>query len=96
MSDASRRSRVPGWLGHALIWLLLIAMLGATLGLAYLPVGRAGPALHIGIAVIQVALIWTFFMNLRGSSALVRLVAISGLLWIVFMFTLTFNDYLSR
>lgn len=84
------------WLGYVLVWLLLLTMMAATLALAYLPLGPIKLALHLAIAAFQVALIWTFFMSLRASSALVRLAAVSGLFWLTFMFTLTFTDYLSR
>jgi cytochrome c oxidase subunit IV len=38
----------------------------------------------------------TFLMDLRNARALIHIVAAAGLFWIVFMFVLTFTDYLSR
>jgi hypothetical protein len=35
-------------------------------------------------------------MDLRNASALLHLVAVAGLLWVIFLFVLTFTDYLSR
>ena len=36
------------------------------------------------------------FMRLRDSAVLVRLVAATSLLWVVFLFVLSFSDYLTR
>jgi caa(3)-type oxidase subunit IV len=44
----------------------------------------------------MVFLLAAFLMNLRWSSALVHIIAASGLFWLTFMFVLTFTDYLSR
>lgn len=98
MSEAGDRHALPvrQWMAYGVVWLLLTGIVAATLALAYVPLGRAQSALHLALAAIQIVLIWIVFMNLRRSSALARLAACSAALWIVFMFTLTFNDYFSR
>lgn len=83
-------------LRYALVWLILIALLGVTLGTASLHLHGLGPVLHLGIAGVQVLLVWLLFMDLRGSSAIVRLCSITGLFWLIFLFVLTFSDYLTR
>jgi cytochrome c oxidase subunit 4 len=97
MSEITDRSMLKiRWLGYGLLWLALLVLLGITLVLAYVPLGRASVGLHLAIAAIQIALLWSFFMNLRTASTLVRITAASGILWLIFMFTLTFSDYMSR
>jgi len=44
----------------------------------------------------MVVVIATSFMRLRQSSALVQVVAVMSLLWIMFLFVLTFADFLTR
>jgi caa(3)-type oxidase subunit IV len=44
----------------------------------------------------MIALLFIFLMDLKSAKALLRVVAASGLLWLILMFTLTFSDYLSR
>lgn len=83
-------------LGYAVVWLTLMLLLGVNLGTAYLRLNGVGPVLHLGIAAVQVLLVWLLFMNLRDSSMPVRLCAITGLFWLIFLFTLTFCDYDSR
>jgi cytochrome c oxidase subunit 4 len=41
-------------------------------------------------------LIALFFMHLKGSSRLLHLAAITGLLWLFLMLVLTLGDYFSR
>ena len=71
-------------------------LLGATLGTAYLKLGGNGAILHLGIAGIQVLLVWVLFMDLISSSSLVRMCAVAGMFWLIFMFSLTFGDYFTR
>lgn len=83
-------------LRYASLWLLLLLLLGLTAGTAFLNLPGIGAVIHLGVAGLQVAVIWLLFMNLRCSNGLVRLCACAGLLWLAFMFTLTFSDYFTR
>jgi cytochrome c oxidase subunit 4 len=92
--------RVPGvWdlaKGPLAVWLALLVLLAISAGSAYVPLGPFNATLNLAIAAVMIVLLATWLMNLRWSSALVRLIAASGLLWLVFMFVLTFTDYFSR
>jgi cytochrome c oxidase subunit IV len=80
-----------------LLWAVLVLLVAATLAAAYSSLGMATKtAIHLAVVATQVTLIGVFFMNLRGSRALVRLAAVAGLYWLIIMFVLTFNDYASR
>lgn len=68
----------------------------ASLGSAYLPLGSGNIVVNLLIAAIMIGILMTFLMDLKNSSALIRVVASAGLFWAVLMFVLTFNDYLSR
>jgi cytochrome c oxidase subunit 4 len=50
----------------------------------------------LAIAFGKVYFIMSYFMHVKFSSPLVRTVAIIGFLFLIIMFTLTFNDYLGR
>jgi len=84
------------WKGPLAVWLILLALLAVSVGSAFIPLGRFNAAVNLAIAAIMVCMLAAFLMNLRWSSALVRIFAASGLLWLVFMFVLIFTDYLSR
>ncbi len=75
----------------------LMGLLALTFGAHFLPVGpRLHLALALGIAAAKAALIAGVFMHLRRGSALVRLFAGAGLVWMLLLFALTLADYLTR
>lgn len=82
--------------GPLAVWLALLVLLAISAGSAYVPLGPFNAPLNLGLAAVMIFLLAAYLMNLRWSSALVRLIAASGLLWLFFMFALTFTDYLSR
>ena len=73
-----------------------MALLVATLVGAYLPLGRFNLVLALGIAVAKAALVVVFFMQLKRPDPLLRLAAFAGLIFLAFMFTLTYADVLTR
>jgi len=99
MNDSTRdNTRQSWWLwrGPAVVWLVLLIMFGASLGSAYLPLGAGNLTVNLVIAAIMIVVLVIFLMDLKGATALIRVVAAGGLLWLILMFALTFNDYLSR
>jgi cytochrome c oxidase subunit IV len=84
------------WRGPVAVWLLLLVLLAITCASAFVPMGAGNTAVNLGIAVVMLLLLGLYLMDLLGMSALIRLAAASGLLWIIFMFALTFADYWSR
>jgi cytochrome c oxidase subunit IV len=84
------------WMWPAATWLALLILLAATVASAYVPLGTFNLVINLVIAGLKAALVALFFMHLARSNALLRLAACAGLLWLAFMFALTFSDYLSR
>jgi caa(3)-type oxidase subunit IV len=84
------------WLRPTVVWTALVLLALATLDAAYHPLDALNTPLNLVIAGIMVILLWLFLMDLFGSPTLVRLIAAAGLLWLLFMFALTFSDYLFR
>jgi cytochrome c oxidase subunit IV len=99
MSDRAN-DRIPSvWelaKGPLAVWAVLLALLAVSAGSAYVPLGPFNAAVNLAVAAVMIFLLAAFLMNLRWSNALVRIIAASGLLWLAFMFVLTFTDYLSR
>ena len=78
------------------VWLAVIVLLGVSLGTSYIPMGRFNSIVCVTIAFVQALLVWTFFMRLRWSGLLVRLIAAVGLIWFLLLLGLSLTDYLTR
>ncbi len=76
--------------------LALLGLLAATCGVSFLHLGILNPLLNLTIAVAKAGLVAWFFMHLRGASGLVRLFAGAALFWLVVLFALGLNDWLTR
>lgn len=76
--------------------LALLGLLAATYGVSFLHLGILNPLLNLTIAVAKAGLVAWFFMHLRGASGLVRLFAAAALFWLVVLFALGLNDWLTR
>ncbi len=84
------------WFGPALVWLALVALLGLNTWLGYVPMGHENVAANYAIAAIMVALVAVFLMRLREAAGVIWLAALSGLMFLLMMFLLTFGDYFNR
>lgn len=75
---------------------LILALLGANVGIAFLPRGPLIVGLHLFLAFCMALVIAVMFMDMRHMGALLRIFALGGLLWLVFMWFLIPVDYLTR
>lgn len=77
-------------------WAGLMGLLTVTAIYAWLPGAPIKPIVGLTIGVAKALLIALFFMQLRRSAGLVKVVSIVGIVWASFMFILTFADLLTR
>lgn len=98
MSDPGGRSSrtSPIWLRPVAVFGLLVVLAVASIGAAYFASDEITTPLNLAIAAAMVILLWVYLMDLVGFDWLVRLIAAAGVLWLSFMFALTFSDYLFR
>lgn len=98
MSSAGEERRAVRrlWTRNLLIWAALLALLLLSLLIAYIPMGRVTMASGIIIAAAKSTLVVLLFMELASAKPLIRAAAISGLLFLLAMFALTFADVLAR
>lgn len=80
----------------ALILLVLLVLLGANVGIAFLGLGGYGFTANLVLAAASVALIGIVFMELDRDGALNRLFAAAGFVWLAIFAMLAFADYLTR
>lgn len=79
-----------------LVWAALMALLLLSFGSAYLKLDAWNSVINLAIAAAKAALVALFFMHLRKSSALLRIVAVIALFTLVLLFGLSDADYATR
>jgi cytochrome c oxidase subunit 4 len=84
------------WRRNLLIWAALLALLFSSLVFAYVPLGKITTAAGIVIAFIKAALVVALYMELAKSNALIWLAALSGIVFLAALFSLSLADVLSR
>lgn len=77
-------------------WLALMVLLALTTASAFLPLGSANLFVSLAIAVAKALVVLLFFMELKVSSALVRVFAAAGFFWLLIMIALFSADYTHR
>jgi cytochrome c oxidase subunit IV len=79
-----------------LAWLLMLVLGGLSLWTAFLGLGIWAPVVQFGIAAIQTVILFVLFMRLKGPPSLKWVFAVSGFLWLSFLYGLTMTDYSNR
>lgn len=74
----------------------LLALTALTTGMAYVDLGPWNTVVALVIACFKATLVLLFFMHLRWTTQLNRVVWLSALLWLVILIGLTSIDFLSR
>jgi cytochrome c oxidase subunit IV len=78
---------------------ILVTLLIATIATALVATVDLGPfniIVALTIACIKMMLVALFFMHVRYSTRLTRLVMVGGLLWLGILLTLSFADFATR
>jgi cytochrome c oxidase subunit 4 len=74
----------------------LLALLAVTWAIAYVDLGPFNLIVALAVAVAKAIVIALFFMHIKGSSRLLHLAAVAGLIWLLFLISLTLGDYFTR
>ncbi len=80
----------------ATVFLALIALTATTVGVSRIDLGEFNFVVAMTIAVMKGSLVVWFFMDVRRSSSLTKLIAGAGLFWLVILLIFVLSDYLSR
>jgi len=74
----------------------LLALLAITWAIAYVDLGPFNLIVALAVATTKAIVIALFFMHIKGSSRLLHLAAVAGLLWLLILISLTLGDYFTR
>jgi cytochrome c oxidase subunit IV len=81
---------------YVTIFLALLCFTGLTVGVAYIDMGYMNTVAALLIALIKMLLVVLFFMHVRYSSNLIKLVVASGFFWLALLLFFTMSDYKTR
>ncbi len=81
---------------YGVVFVSLLLLLALTVIAARLDLGRWNFAVAASIAAAKAFLIALYFMHVRGSTPLIKLVIAAGLLWLSILFSLSLADYWTR
>jgi cytochrome c oxidase subunit 4 len=78
---------------------VLVALLictGLTTWVATLNLDPMSTVVALGIATVKMLLVALFFMHIRHSNKLTKLVVLGGLLWLAILLVITMTDFATR
>jgi cytochrome c oxidase subunit 4 len=75
---------------------LLMLLTGATVAVAFVDLGNLNVFVALAVAVAKASLVVLFFMHVKYSPTITKLVVIAALVWLGLLFGITMSDYLTR
>ncbi len=75
---------------------LLFLMTAITVCAAFVELGAFGTPVALAIAVFKASMVVLFFMHVRYNTPLMWVFAGAGFFWLLIMFSLTMQDYMTR
>ncbi len=81
---------------YVLVFLGLISLTVITTAVAFVDLGAFSVVVALVIATCKMLLVALFFMHLRHSTQLTRVVVLGGMVWLGILLALTFADYGTR
>jgi len=81
---------------YTLVFLALLALTAATTVVATIDLGPFNVVMALLIAVVKMMLVALFFMHLRHSTILTKVVVGGGMLWLAILLVLSLSDFVTR
>jgi cytochrome c oxidase subunit 4 len=81
---------------YLIVFAALMGLTAATIFISYHDLGPLNNVVALSIAVTKATLVILFFMHVRYSPSLTKLVAAGSFLWLLILLSITMADYISR
>lgn len=78
------------------VFITLLLLTALTTAIGFIDMGRMNTVVALAIAILKASLVFLFFMHLRYSNSLTRLVLLAGLFWLAILLSFTLADVLTR
>src|ERR1044071_9579553 len=96
MNHQTHEHHVTSAKAYIAIFLGLIVMTVLTTAVAFVDLGAFNVVVALGIATCKMLLVALFFMHVKDSSALTKLVIVGALLWLAILIGFTLADFHTR
>jgi cytochrome c oxidase subunit 4 len=81
---------------YLVIFTLLMVLTAVTTAVAFLDLGLMNVVIMLVIAFTKASVVILYFMHVKFSSPLTKVVAVSGFAWLTILIGLTLSDVLTR
>jgi cytochrome c oxidase subunit 4 len=78
------------------VFIALLLLTGLTTGVAFIDLGSLNTVAALAIAVTKMILVILFFMHVKYSHGLTKIVILAGFFWLAILIALTLSDELTR
>src|SRR5215469_3992247 len=96
MTPHSTHDHIDSVRTYVLVLLALLALTVVTTLVSFVDLGDFSVVAALAIAVCKMLLVALFFMHVRYSTRLTRLVILGGLMWLAILLMLTLSDFFTR
>jgi cytochrome c oxidase subunit 4 len=96
MSDPQEHTHIDSVGTYVKVLVALLVATGVTTAVARVDLGSFSIVVALAIASVKMTLVALFFMHVRHSTKLTRLVVLAGLLWLGILLVLTMTDFATR
>src|SRR3954451_16071319 len=94
--DGHGQHHIDSAKSYIFVFLALIVATVVTTAVAFVDLGGFSVVVALAIAVCKMLLVALFFMHVRHSTALTKLVLLGALLWLAILILVTLSDFASR
>lgn len=78
------------------IFIILLVLTAVTTGVSFIDLGHWNTVIALTIAFTKAVLVVLFFMHVRHSSRLTKVIVTTAFLWLMILFGFTLSDYFTR
>ncbi len=96
MSETETAVHMDSVKTYLMVFIALICATILTTAVAFVDLGAFSVVVALAIAVCKMLLVALFFMHVRHSTRLTRVVLFGGILWFGILMGMTFTDFASR
>jgi len=96
MSNHTQEHHIDSVGTYVKILVALLICTALTTWVATIDLGPMSTVVALGIATVKMLLVALFFMHVRHSNKLTKLIVVGGLLWLGILLVLTMSDFATR